>query len=44
MVPYCDELTEEGLDKEHGNLLRGIDKKIVKREGISICSVMFSSQ
>merc|ERR1712008_252848 len=27
-----------------GNLLRGINKKTVRREGISICLLMFSSQ
>ena len=27
-----------------GNLSKGIDKKTVKREGVSICLLMFSSQ
>ena len=29
---------------ERGNLLRGIDNKTVKRQEISICLLMFSSQ
>ena len=28
---------------DQGNLLTGIDKKTVRREGISICLLMFSS-
>ena len=30
-------------DKQ-GNLLRGVDKKTVRRKGVSICFIMFSSQ
>ena len=30
--------------KEQGNLLRSIDNKIVRRDGISNCLLMFSSQ
>ena len=30
--------------KEQGNLLRGFDNKIVRRDGISICLLMFSFQ
>ena len=29
--------------KEQGNLLRGIDNKIIRRDVISICLLMFSS-
>ena len=34
----------EKLHFFQGNLFRGIDKKTVRREGISICLLMISSQ